>query len=50
MGFPMRIDFILTDKRIKTLSHKTYDLQLSDHYPIHAELEFVGSGQEQEAK
>ena len=50
MGFPMRIDFILTDERIKTLSHQTYDLTLSDHYPIRAELEFVGAGHGQEAK
>ena len=50
MGFPMRIDFILTDKRIKTLSHKTYDLELSDHYPIRAELEFKGDGQGQELR
>ena len=50
MGFPMRIDFILTDKQINTLSHKTYDLELSDHFPIRAELEFVGEGQGQEAR
>ena len=50
MGFPMRIDFILTDKKINTLSHKTYDLELSDHFPIRAELEFVGEGQGQEAR
>lgn len=45
MGFPMRIDFILTDPRIETRSHTTYKNKLSDHYPIRAELD-LGQGQE----
>lgn len=45
MGFPMRIDFILTDPRIETRSHITYKNELSDHYPIRAELD-LGQGQE----
>ena len=45
MGFPMRIDFILTDPRIKTLSYTSYKNKLSDHYPIRAELD-LGQGQE----
>ena len=34
--FPIRIDFILTDKRFKIQRFKTFDQHLSDHYPIMA--------------
>jgi endonuclease/exonuclease/phosphatase family metal-dependent hydrolase len=37
--FPLRIDFILADKRFKINGFKTYnDINLSDHYPIKATL------------
>lgn len=37
--FPLRIDFILADKRFKVNGFKTYnDINLSDHYPIKATL------------
>lgn len=39
-NFPMRIDFILTDKSIKINNFKTYDVHYSDHYPIMARLQF----------
>ena len=32
--FPMRIDFILADLDFEVQEFKTYDLDLSDHYPI----------------
>jgi endonuclease/exonuclease/phosphatase family metal-dependent hydrolase len=32
--FPVRIDFILADKAFQVNSFKTFDIQLSDHYPI----------------
>lgn len=32
--FPVRIDFILTDKLFNINSHKTYDVEYSDHYPV----------------
>ncbi|EDP70278.1 endonuclease/exonuclease/phosphatase family protein [Flavobacteriales bacterium ALC-1] len=34
--FPMRIDFILADKDFTVNGFKTYDVKLSDHYPIKA--------------
>ncbi|MFD1015905.1 endonuclease/exonuclease/phosphatase family protein [Winogradskyella rapida] len=36
--FPMRIDFILADKDFTVNGFKTYDLKLSDHYPIKTTL------------
>ncbi|MEQ3655155.1 MAG: endonuclease/exonuclease/phosphatase family protein [Dokdonia sp.] len=35
---PLRIDFILSDPIFKVLNFKNYDLALSDHYPIMAQL------------
>ncbi len=32
--FPARIDFILVPKEFEVLNFKSYDLELSDHYPI----------------
>ncbi|MDT0557203.1 endonuclease/exonuclease/phosphatase family protein [Ichthyenterobacterium sp. W332] len=36
--FPVRIDFILADPSFTVNSFKTYDVELSDHYPIKTEL------------
>lgn len=36
--FPVRIDFVLVDDSFKVNSFKTYDVQLSDHYPIMAKV------------
>ncbi|OBQ55932.1 endonuclease/exonuclease/phosphatase family protein [Tamlana sp. s12] len=36
--FPIRIDFILTDKAFKINGFKNYDVHYSDHYPIMATL------------
>jgi len=36
--FPVRIDFIFTDTAFEINSFKTYDVELSDHYPIMTEL------------
>lgn len=36
--FPMRIDYILTDKAFNINSFKTYDVEYSDHYPIMAKV------------
>lgn len=38
--FPMRIDFILVDERIKINNFKTYSEKFSDHYPIMARIDF----------
>jgi endonuclease/exonuclease/phosphatase family metal-dependent hydrolase len=38
--FPLRIDFILSDKKIEINNFKTYTIKLSDHYPIMARLNF----------
>lgn len=38
-NLPLRIDYILTDKSIKVLNHKTYKVEFSDHFPIMASLE-----------
>jgi len=38
--FPLRIDFILTDKNIEINNFKTYNIKYSDHYPIMARLNF----------
>ncbi|MET2985435.1 endonuclease/exonuclease/phosphatase family protein [Aureibaculum conchae] len=36
--FPLRIDYIFADKNFKITSHKNYDVELSDHFPIKATL------------
>ncbi|MBT8269881.1 MAG: endonuclease/exonuclease/phosphatase family protein [Bacteroidia bacterium] len=36
--FPVRIDFILSDQDFSVNGFKTYDIRLSDHFPIKAEL------------
>jgi len=36
--FPVRIDFILADKAFTINSFKTFDVKLSDHYPIMTKL------------
>jgi len=36
--YPLRIDFILTDKRFKVVRHKNYDVALSDHFPVMSSL------------
>jgi endonuclease/exonuclease/phosphatase family metal-dependent hydrolase len=36
--FPIRIDFILSDSNFEINGFKTFDLELSDHYPIMAKL------------
>ncbi|WCO02574.1 endonuclease/exonuclease/phosphatase family protein [Psychroserpens ponticola] len=36
--FPVRIDFVLVDNSFKVNSFKTYDVKLSDHYPVMAKL------------
>lgn len=40
MGFPMRIDHILSDKSFEVLAHKNYSEKLSDHYPVKAVLRY----------
>ena len=37
---PVRIDYILTDKRIEVNNFKTYDVKFSDHLPVMARLNF----------
>ncbi|RAV30443.1 endonuclease/exonuclease/phosphatase family protein [Sinomicrobium soli] len=44
--FPMRIDFILTDRDMKITAHKNYDERLSDHYPVMATIDIAGREQE----
>lgn len=36
--FPFRIDYILVDPKFKVLSHKNYNINLSDHEPIMASI------------
>lgn len=38
--FPVRIDFILTDKKTKIHNFKTYSEKLSDHFPIMSRINF----------
>lgn len=38
LGFPMRIDYILTDPAFEILSHKNFNEKLSDHFPVMATL------------
>lgn len=37
---PVRIDYILTDKKIEVNNFKTYDVKFSDHFPIMARIDF----------
>ncbi|GLB50375.1 hypothetical protein Y10_27430 [Neptunitalea sp. Y10] len=32
--FPLRIDFVLSDKSLEVKAHKNYDQYYSDHYPV----------------
>lgn len=41
----LRIDFILTSKDIKPLSFDVLNKRFSDHYPIHARLQFLSTTQ-----
>ncbi len=34
--YPFRIDFILADNRLEVITHKNFDLNLSDHFPVMA--------------
>ena len=36
LGLPYRIDYILADSAFDVMSHKNYDIDLSDHFPIMA--------------
>jgi endonuclease/exonuclease/phosphatase family metal-dependent hydrolase len=36
--FPFRIDFILVDPSLEVLSHKNYNINLSDHEPVMASI------------
>ena len=38
--FPLRIDYILTDSKMKTISFKTHSIKLSDHKPISVTIEW----------
>ncbi|WKK64799.1 endonuclease/exonuclease/phosphatase family protein [Lutimonas zeaxanthinifaciens] len=38
--YPLRIDFILTDSRLKVNQHKNFNLELSDHEPVLAKLSY----------
>ncbi|MEZ4809117.1 MAG: endonuclease/exonuclease/phosphatase family protein [Allomuricauda sp.] len=38
-GFPLRIDYILTDPEFEVLSHQNFNEKLSDHYPVMATLQ-----------
>ena len=38
--FPMRIDFILSDKMLTVNNFKTFKVNYSDHYPIMARIQF----------
>ncbi len=36
--FPLRIDFVLMDKKLATRKFRNYNYKYSDHYPIQAEI------------
>lgn len=38
--FPLRIDFILTDKQLEVNNFKTFEVNYSDHFPIMARINF----------
>ena len=37
--FPLRIDYILVDKRLKILNHNNLTQRFSDHFPVMATVE-----------
>jgi len=39
--FPVRIDFVFVDEHFEVNSFKTYDVKLSDHYPVMAKVKLV---------
>jgi endonuclease/exonuclease/phosphatase family metal-dependent hydrolase len=39
--YPLRIDFILMDKKIEIHNFKTYKINYSDHYPIMSRFNFI---------
>jgi endonuclease/exonuclease/phosphatase family metal-dependent hydrolase len=39
--FPVRIDFVLVDEGFQVNSFKTYDVKLSDHYPVMAKVKLA---------
>uniref|UniRef100_UPI0030D816CE endonuclease/exonuclease/phosphatase family protein n=1 Tax=Maribacter arcticus TaxID=561365 RepID=UPI0030D816CE len=39
--FPFRIDFVLVDPSLEVLSHKNYNINLSDHEPIMATIKIL---------
>ena len=43
-GLPLRIDYIFADNHFEVLSHKNFDIELSDHYPIMARVKLTGEG------
>ena len=40
--FPVRIDFLLVDEAFEINSFKTFDVVLSDHYPIMTKIKLKG--------
>ncbi|WP_282116178.1 endonuclease/exonuclease/phosphatase family protein [Cellulophaga baltica] len=38
--YPVRIDFILLDNSFEVLSHKNYNVKLSDHFPVMTSFNF----------
>ncbi len=38
--YPVRIDFILVDERLKVKSHKNYNVNFSDHFPVMSSISF----------
>jgi endonuclease/exonuclease/phosphatase family metal-dependent hydrolase len=41
--FPFRIDFILVDPSFVVVSHRNYDIDLSDHEPIMASIKITSN-------
>lgn len=39
-SYPLRIDFILSDKKFKVNQHKNYEIKLSDHEPVMARFSY----------
>ena len=39
-GYPLRIDFILSDPKFKVNEHRNFEIRLSDHEPILARLSY----------
>ncbi len=42
-GFPLRIDYILSDPSFEVISHNNFNLKLSDHYPVAATLRYTSN-------